>query len=381
MGSAALRPSTAVSQLLRTRRKELKLTLREVSERIAEYGERFPTSTLVRIEQGKLDPGTRRLHLLLRLYDIPPHLVADLVELEEMAVEEPSSRDLGELYDLGIKHWKEGRIGQALAYLFAIRQQVPEDDESRIMRQKATHGFAVAARDLGKLKLARQLVEELLCEPPHSSMAVQTLITASTIWRGLGSPDMALASIRQARVLLKPEHAQQAAWVLHQEAKLLMESGALDESEQVLDKAVSTYRQLRDTEGEARALTVRVGLLGAKGDLEGALETARRALRLAEECGHELSIISCSLETGRLLIKAGAPGDALAHLHRALSQAVRQRNRIAEFHAHYHLWKAHEALADRDRVRFELRAAGYFVKFIDSQSPEAEEVRNLLAVN
>jgi transcriptional regulator with XRE-family HTH domain len=88
MGSAALKPSVAVGRLLRQRRKEMKLTLREVSERMADRGDRIPTSTLVRIEQGKLDPGVRRLHLLLRLYDLPPHLIADLVERVEAVVEE-----------------------------------------------------------------------------------------------------------------------------------------------------------------------------------------------------------------------------------------------------------------------------------------------------
>ena len=89
MGSAALKPSLAIGRLLREKRKERQLTLREVSERMAERGGRIPISTLVRIEQGKLDPGVRRLHALLRFYDVPPHLVADLVELEDLAVELP----------------------------------------------------------------------------------------------------------------------------------------------------------------------------------------------------------------------------------------------------------------------------------------------------
>lgn len=379
MGSAALKPSAAVSQLLRNRRKELNLTLREVSERIAEYGERFPTSTLVRIEQGKLDPGIRRLHLLLRLYEIPPHLVADLVELEELAVDEPKSKDLNALYSEGIEFWRKGDIGQALAYLFAIRQYVPDDDNTRLLRQKATLGFAVAARDLGKLKLARQLVEDLLCEPPDSSMLVQLLVTASTIWRGLGSLEMALASIRQAELHLDPADRQQSAWVLHQEAKLLFESGKLEEAATVLESALKRYRSLKDTEGEARGLTVRVRLLEAQGDLDGALECARQAIALAERCGHELSMISNRMVLGRLLVKSGDPAAGLDQLHKALSQAVLKGDRIAEFHAHYHLWKAHEALGDRDRMRFEQKAASYFVKFIDSHSPEAEEVRRILA--
>ncbi len=76
MGTVAVRTSPSVSRLLRRKREELGLSLRAVEQKLAEQGERFPASTLSRIEQGKLDPGVRRLHQLLRLYKIPPHLVA-----------------------------------------------------------------------------------------------------------------------------------------------------------------------------------------------------------------------------------------------------------------------------------------------------------------
>ena len=66
-----MKPAVSVGRLLRRKRKDLRLTLREVSERMAERGDRIHVSTLVRVEQGKLDPGVRRLHLLLRLYDVP----------------------------------------------------------------------------------------------------------------------------------------------------------------------------------------------------------------------------------------------------------------------------------------------------------------------
>ena len=204
MGRAAHRPSAAVGQLLRNRRLELNWSLRDVSERAGEHGDAIPTSTLVRVEMGTLDPGVRRLHILLDLYDIPPHLVADVIELEELAVDEPAEGSLEELFENGIEFLKRGNTAQALAHLFKIREFVPEDDDSRLLQQKAALAFASAARDLGKFKLARRLVDDLLCQPPDPTMHARVMILASGLWRGQGSLEAALAFIRQAATHVGP---------------------------------------------------------------------------------------------------------------------------------------------------------------------------------
>jgi len=377
MGSAALKPSAAVGRLLRQRRKELRLTLREVSERMAEIGEPFPTSTLVRVEQGKLDPGVRRLHLLLRLYNVPAHLVSDLVELEELAVPEPAGKDLEALFKDGIEHWKQGNIGQALSHLFAIRQHVPVDDESRLMRQTATHAFAMAARDLGKLRLARQLVDDLLCEPPEPGLMARVLILASTLWNRQGSVEMALALIRRAADHLQPGDHRERAWVMHQEATLLVAVGDAREALLLLDRVARLYRRLKDPHGEIQAMIVRVSAHEAAGDQSAAISCARRVIRMAERHKQALLGLSGRLELGRLLVASGSTEKGLEELRKVLSEAVLLEDRIAEFYAHYHLWKAYQLMGQREPTKFEFQAAAHFVQFIDEPSPEAEEVRRL----
>ena len=160
MGSVAIKPSVAVGRLLRQKRLELKLSLQTAAERLEARGHRIPPSTLGRIEQGRLDPGVRRLYLLLDLYRIPPHLVSDLVEVETMAGTPPliaPGQDLQALHDQGLQHWRDGNVAEGLAYLFAVREFVPADEESRVLRQRTTLLFATAARNLGKYRLARQI--------------------------------------------------------------------------------------------------------------------------------------------------------------------------------------------------------------------------------
>jgi tetratricopeptide (TPR) repeat protein len=375
MGAVALKTCIAVSQLLRSRRKELGLTLRDVSERLEERGERFPASTLIRVEQGVLDPGVRRLHMLLDLYEIPPHLIADLIQLEELAVEEPRGKDLDTLYREGVAFLKQGNMAQALAHLFAIRQYVPEDEKSRVLRQRATLVFAQAARDLGKFRVARQLVEDLLSESPDRSIIVNALILESTLWRARGSADMALAVVQRASALTGNDDPAQRAWIRHQEAKLQVEFGELEAAQAAVAEALKLYRRIGDANGEAKARLVQMQVEEARGETSRALRTARKAVETAERAGHELPLASARLELGRLLVAGGSVEEGLEVLGQALAQAVSLENKFVEFHAHYQLWKAYGANGQSDRSRFELHAASYFLGFIDSTSPEARDVR------
>ncbi len=377
MGSAAKVLPLAVAQILRDRRKELRLTLQQVSDTLAEQGQRIPTSTLNRIEQGKLDPGVRRLYQLLDLYHIPPHLISDLVELENLAVR-PSDlgmKDLETLHREGIERWKAGDIPGALAYLFAVRQYVPDTDGARHLRQQATLAFATAARGLGKFRLARQLVDDLLCEPPEPSLALRVFVLASALWRGLGSADAALAFLRQAETYREQAEPKEIAWVFHQKAKLLLESGQLAEAERELARALKRYRALRDRYGEIRALVLRAELLEKQEDLVGALRTARRALGLSQRHAFDRGIAYANVHLGRLLVLTGKAAAGIEALNLGLGKVAALRDRNGEFFAQYQIWKAHQFLGDSERATFALRACGYFLQSIDERTPETEEVR------
>ena len=205
MPREAILPSVALAQLLRNKRKELGLTLQEISEQSITAGDFIPASTLARIEQGKSDPGVRRVHRLLRLYNVLPQFAADMVELENLAVAPLRYRDLETLHDEGIKAWERGDIATGLAHLFAVREFVPADESSRKLRQKATISFADFAMSLGKYRLAKQLVDDLLLDDPASEFLLPLFVLQADIWRALGSVPNAVAFIRQAETIVEPE--------------------------------------------------------------------------------------------------------------------------------------------------------------------------------
>ncbi len=375
MGREAVQPSTSVARFLREKRLQAGLTLRDVSERLSVGGDAVPISTLARIEQGKAEPGVRRLHRLLRLYDVPPEQVGGMVHLEEAAGEVPPADDLERLYLDGLEHWRRGDISRGLAYLFAVRERVPENEASRLLRQKAIAFFAVAAMNLGKFKLAKQQLEEVLCEPPDPSILLNVLLALANVWRYLEGYEVALALLRQAEEHLPADDPQKRAWLLHPKALVLLDTRRTAEATAVLEQAIACYRDAGDAHGEAKALLGRAKIAESEGDPERALARAREAARFADERGLEHVALMARLELGRLLVRYQEHEEAVAVLQQALARAVVLGDRHLQFDAHHHLWKAHEQTGDRHRARIELEAAVYLLPHSDEASPEANEVR------
>ena len=379
MGSAVVSPSAALGRMLRQSRKRRGWTLKRVSAQCQSRGEPIPLSTLAKIEQGKVDPGIRRLHMLLQLYQIPIDLVGDMVELEEQAADPPETEDLEALFRDGVEHWRRGDLANGLAHLMAIRQLVPDDDASRELRQEATLAFCVMARNLGKYGLAKQLVDRLLCEPPAPRFMLQALVVASGLWRGSGSLEVALALIDRAQKHIDPADPLGAAYVYHQQAKLYLQSGQPELAEQRLDEVLAIYRERQDTHNELRALALRAEVLRSRGAVAEALTCAEQVIEIAEEHGRAHLAVTGYVERGRLEIQLGRIDAGLASLREGLSGAVRLDDKSAQFLAHYELWKAYEQIDDPERARFEKQAAMYFVRSVDETSPEVLEVRRLVA--
>lgn len=351
------------------------MTLREVSGRTAGQGGRIPVSTLARIERGDLDPGVRRLHALLRIYDISPHLTADLIELEAFAVEPPEGRDLATLHVEGLEHFRAGRYPEGLAHFIAVQQVSITGPADELLRQKAMLAFGVAARDLGKMRLAKKIVDDLLCTPPDPSILVNVLVLGATTWRALGSLDAALAFIARAEQRLLPGETDKSAWVHHTKAKLLVQAGDAS-ARATLERAMADYRAVRDDRGLAKAFLTRSGIEVGEGDLASAARSAEEAYRIASRGGAPSIAASARIEAGRVALLRSDFRIAVAHLQVALAGFEGLGDKHGQFVARHLLWKTRLAAGETDRARFDLAAARYLADFIDEKSSELDEVRH-----
>jgi tetratricopeptide (TPR) repeat protein len=381
MPTSAVRPSLAVGQLFRERRAASNLTLAEVSRRLAANGSPIPHSTLVRIEQGKLDPGVRRLSHLLDFYEIAPHVVADLVALEDMSADQEvkSHESPKRLYQKGIALWQAGDLKAALAHFFVLRGSRGTTKVDKELRRKAALGLAIAARDLGKLRLAKTLLDDVFLDsPPHEELS-KALVVAASVWQRLGSDVVAFALLREVKRSAPPREGELAAFIAHQEARLLLAAGRAREARSALGRAISEYKRGKDTYGETRAALLATRIQEAIGTTARALASSLAAMALARKNGHDKLLVSAQLEHGRLLIGTKRFRDAEPILRDALSQAIRLQDRAARFLAHYHLWKVYDGLQDAAHAHIEWNGARSLVRHMDETSPEAMEIRRLKA--
>jgi tetratricopeptide (TPR) repeat protein len=376
MGSAPTRPSRAVADLLRSRRRALGLTLQQVSRRLVENGHPVPVSSLSLIETGRTDPGVFRLHRLLQLYEVPAHLVANLIEMEELSGAVPQSRDPEVLRRDGLDHWKKGEIGRALAHLMALRELAPTDEALRWKKQQALLDFSMAAAGLGRLQLAREILNELLCEPPDSRLVTRVLLQAATVWSRSGAPDAAMGFLREAETRADRSDVATMAWVHHAHARSLVDRGRFGDAEARLGKAIAGYKRAKDTYGEARARMLRVRLAEARRDMDRALQLADEARVFAARHGHRALAGMALVSRGHLLVQSERYAPAVRALRSALSEFTRLGDPHGRFLAHYWLSVAYSRTGDVDRALFETRSARHFSSFVDSRScPEARDMR------
>src|SRR5262245_3290954 len=127
MPRIAIRPSQDLARMLRERRAELKLTLRQAEERTRSFGKVIPFTTLSKVEQGRVDPGVVRFQQLLEIYDLPQQAALDVVAVETMRGPLPKGADPDTLYETAVRMRKEGDNAQALSHLYALKDLVARD--------------------------------------------------------------------------------------------------------------------------------------------------------------------------------------------------------------------------------------------------------------
>lgn len=349
MGTS-VKASAAVADLLRRRREELGLSLREVQSRAGALGDAIPITVIARAERGEVDPGFRRLALLLRIYETPIRIAGDILDLEQVGDDLPP---------------------------------IPDPDErDPDRRRERLFDYAVVAGTLGKNRLARSVLEELLLEPLGPAMTGRVLMQAATCWHRLGAPEMALVLLDLAESKLADrdpaERRREAASVHHGRASAFAALGELGTAAEELKAALASYRDCRDVYGEGRTFGVLVYLYRAAGELEEARRAAAQGQQHALEHGHERLLILRLIDEGRVLLDAAVPGEAVSVFENAFARAVNAGDTVGRFYAHHGLWRAYSELGDDTRAQLELQNARYFVQFLDSSCEELEEIRMTL---
>ena len=367
-----------MARLLRERRRELGLTLREVQKLTQESGKPIPHSTLARIESGRLDPGVRRLQQLLRLYRLPAQAAGDLLDLESIAGAVPFERDPMKLRTLAIEAWRAGRVPEAMACFFAFRERAAKEAVPAAVRHEAVLSFAVAAANLGKHRIARHVLEELLLEKPEVPVLFLMLIQLAESWRALGSTEAALAFAERAGAHVGPKDHLRRARSEHEHAMILMDLRDFDAAARHLDRALAAAKRAKSPRDESLLRLAFAHLHHDAGRGKEAVAAARRAEAFALRHGFARTGVFARLEAARALLLERDVAGSRALLRAVLADSLTSDDNVIRFYTHYYLWKAELAGGEPARADVELREAAYFLRFVDETTPEVVEVRERL---
>ncbi len=378
MARVAIRPSPAVADFLRARRKRLGWTLRDVDRRASQAGSPIPFTTLGKIESGAVDPGLRRLHALLQLYGLPIQAAGDLLEMESLATGLPEEKSAKQLREIAHKAWQEGKTDLAVATFFAVRRMTSDDPALTKERHESTLSLAVLAGKLGKHHLSRQMLEEVLTESPDASLLVGILIQLALSWNSLGSPESAHAYLDRAERRLTASSHVERGWVLHLRACIEIATNDFGRAEANLQSAIKAFRAARRPYDEAMCLTTLARLYVEMSDAKSAAFAARRAIAIASKNGYARIRLLASVEQARAQLTAKTYEPALVILRSVLADAVTSSDNVARFYAHFYLWKAYLGVGAAVQAIHERDNAGYYLQFIDEASQEAKELRGLL---
>jgi len=378
MPAKAIALSRSVGELLKGRRQHLGYTLRDVERLTSSQGNLIPFSTLARIEQGRLDPGLKRLHALLLLYGLPIQAAGDLLDIESIAGNVSVEGDFDALRERGGKAWQGGDLPTAMACYVALRRRAADDAADRAKRHESILAFAIMAAKLGKHHIARHMLDGLLLDKPDRWMRLRVFVQSAATWHALGAPELALALIDAAEALIERGDRLSRGWVLHLRASIQIDLGRFDKARKDLVEAARAYQRAAKPYDRALALVARARLEVEAGDPLAAIRAVRRAADFALANQFARVHALAGLQEARALLLAGTPGGALATLTRVLAGTVAESDNVIRFYCHFYLSKAYAAIGDSLRSHVELKQAHYFVRFVDQASKEASEVRGHL---
>ena len=378
MPAKAIALSPAVGKLLRTGRQRLGYTLREVERLTSTQGNLIPFSTLARIEQGRLDPGLRRLHDLLQLYGLPIQAAGDLLELESIAGTVPKRTSFQDLRDRATKAWQEGDIPTAVASYLAMRHRTEDEDADRASRHESVLSFAVMAAKLGKHHIARQMLDDLLFDRPDQKTRFRVYLQAASTWQALGSPELAVGLVGAAELLIEPGDRKGRGWLLHLRASIEIDLGAFTEARKHLVEAARTFEAAKRPYDRALVLVAMARLEVESGNSTRASQAARRATEFASRKRFARIAALAGIQEARAGLLSKNAEATLKVLTQVLAETVASSDNVIRFYAHFYLSKAYAETGDSLRSHVELQQAKYFVRFVDQASKEASEVRGHL---
>jgi tetratricopeptide (TPR) repeat protein len=328
------------------------------------HGKVIPFDTLGKVAQGRV-AGVLRFQQLLDVYAIPPALALDLVAVEPVPGDRPPGTSPEAWLGLARRQWNRGEIARALGTMYALRQAVEGRPGLLPLRQEAQLQFATAVADLGRLHLARHLLERLLREPLPRDLLLRSLLRLTACWERLGGRQVALALLARAEAHAPGGGPREEASLAHHRGLLDLAEGRLPAAGSHLAAAQRLYVKTGDAPGAAEATLGTIRVLTARGEAAAAGHAARRLATAASAPGLRRFRTGARVLQGYAELAGGDVERAVLTLREALSAAVVEDNPGTRFLAHHYLARAYAKAGDRERAGAEEHQARQLARYVD----------------
>jgi len=347
----AERCAVAFGRYLRTLRERRRLSLDDVGALSRTFADPVTKSYLSRVENGRINLALSKMIPLSRIYEIPPEVLLERLELdmELDRVGGPATEglDYSELTLKGKTAIDRGYLWDAYAY---FRDSVQVATSSAIFGGLRDHveqllcGFmnlSGAARKLGRAQFALYELKYIHTARALSGrlcpLLMERLATAYLAMNDTnGAREWADAAIAEAE---KNQHSEYLGYLYSSRARIALEASDPAGALSLFQKAFDAYRQ---TKRDSECAVTLYNLARTYFSLER-YKSARRALASADRLAIPLQQLrTCAL--GRILLGEieeieNKPSDAEQHWQEAVRMARQLSDKTIRFQAEYFLYK------------------------------------------
>lgn len=364
---------------LRAIREARRLTLDDVERMTLHESEPVSRSLLSRLENGKARISALKLLALSRLFRVRLALLAERLEIDQEAEKLEQERIADwPIEKLLAKAAEAGRAGLVHRAVLLYEHAEIRGLEGRVERRlgaRARLGVARALYGAGKLRLAREVLEESFAEGLEHDDRCWSLYLMGKIALDLDLPFIARAASDALESEARPWPEEIAACAPVFAAEFLLRAGEWDAAFEAWLGALDAARRGAQPAAEARAMVKISEVERHRDRLQAAADWVAKARDLAETHGLNQVKVYALIEEGRVLL-----AQRRADLARRTWASARRIARSLDLHQelfvlYAELWRLADSDGDTSEARASLRTLRHLLRFLDAVPHGFDDVR------
>jgi transcriptional regulator with XRE-family HTH domain len=355
-----------------------RLTLEEAARLTRGGPGSLSAAAVLRIESGQRGPSAHELLALARAYGVSMENLADRFEASAGDPAGPTPADdwpFEWLMQAACRTGASGDVPEALRLYELAELRADDPGAPANARHRARLGIARALLGAGRLRLARDILEELIADGPSRDVHVFALYLLASVTIDLGLTFVARPVIDALGQVPKPWPADVELHFPVLEAEILAAKGDVNRACAAWRQAVERARRANAARPQSWFMNEVADTERLRGRMGVALRWAQRGLRMARDGGYSEIIFQALLIIGQIHAATDRFQRARETWHEAVRVAGELELTFRLLLVHVELWKLERALGNRAAAEASLREIERLAPYVDPLPPPVEEAR------